>query len=344
MKNATRKLNRERGAVMIWVALFMMVMLGFVAIGVDAAKLAATRTQLQNAADGAALAGASGINFETGVLDVDSATVRARYTALQNEAFVDGPEPVQVLVSDVIVDQAARTVKVTVRRDGTIGQRIATYVAQVLGITAIDMTADATAKVDPTDKVCEGLLPMAPVEPPVGGFQTGCANEYLLKVGSDGENEQGNFHLLDYADCEEGPCADVGGGGAEIRCLTENGYGCCVGLNGEFEYSQPGNKVGPFYQGLQARWDRDTDRRENICYAQYGGNGERVVFVPGVETFDVPGKKIIRITGFYAFFLKRRPTGGGQQTLVGEFLNAIVPGEPGTGSSDGTLYAIRLIE
>jgi hypothetical protein len=345
MNDKNRKPNRERGAVMIWVALFMMVMLGFVAIGVDAAKLAATRTQLQNAADAAALAGASSIDFETGILNPDSATVYAQFTGLQNEAFVNDPQPVQVLASDVIVDPAARTATVTVRRDGTIGQRMATHIAQVLGITAIDMHADATAKAEPVDAVCEGLLPMAPVEPPVTGFQTGCANEYDLKVGS-GQSQQGNFQLLDYDDCDEGPCADVGGGGAEIRCLTENGYGCCISLNQEWDEqtTQPGNKVGPFRQGMQARWDRDTDRRENICYSQYGGNGERVVFVPGVQSFDVNGKKKVRITGFYAFFLKRRPTGGGQQTLVGEFLNAIVPGVPGAGGTNGTLFTIRLVE
>ncbi len=333
--------QRQRGAVMIWMALFLLGILGFVALGIDTAKVAATRTQLQNAADAAALAGASAVDFQTGTLVQDDAVQKAQFTALQNKAFVDKPEPVQVAAADVTFP-APDECKVIVRRTATLGGEVVTYVAQVLGIKSLSLNASATAKVEPLDSICEGLLPMAPVDPPNGGFQTGCANEYSLKVDQNGDVEQGNFQLLDYADCDEGPCADVGGGGAEIRCLTENGYGCCVSIGDEFVPTQPGNKVGPFRQGLQARWDADTDRRENICYSEYTGNSKRVVYVPGIESFDVPGKKLVRITGFYAFFLKRRPS---SSSVVGEFLYDVAPGESnGGGSSAGTLFTIRLVQ
>jgi Flp pilus assembly protein TadG len=334
--------QRQRGAVMIWMALFLLGILGFVALGIDTAKVAATRTQLQNAADAAALAGASAIDFETGDLKPDTATAKAQAVAFENKAFVDGPQPVTVAAADVTFPNPNEC-KVVVRRTAGLGGEVVTHIAQVLGIKSLSLNATATARVEPLTGICEGVLPMAPVEPPVTGFLTGCANEYNLKVGA-GEGQQGNYELLDFADCDEGPCADVGGGGAEIRCLTENGYGCCIRLGDEFVLTQPGNKVGPFRQGMQARWDADTDRRENICYSEYIGNGKRVVHVPGVESFDVNGKKYVRITGFYAFFLKRRPTGGGQQTLIGEFLHDVAPGEPGGGSSEGTLFTIRLVQ
>ena len=72
--------KNERGVVIIWSAFFMIMMLGFVALGIDVAKIMATRTELQNAADAAALAGASGLNLETGRLDPDSAVTRAQQT------------------------------------------------------------------------------------------------------------------------------------------------------------------------------------------------------------------------------------------------------------------------
>lgn len=341
MHPSTDRNQRQRGAVMIWMALFLLGILGFVALGIDTAKVAATRTQLQNAADAAALAGASAIDFDTGALDQDVAVVRAQELSLLNRAFVVGTQPVPLAAGDVTFPDPNEC-RVVVRRTAGLGGEVVTHVAQVLGIKSLSLSATATARVEPLSGICEGLLPMAPVEPPNGGFQTGCGNEYDLKIGS-GDGEQGNYELLDFADCDEGPCADVGGGGAEIRCLTENGYGCCINIGDEFVLTQPGNKVGPFRQGMQARWDADTDRRENICYSDYTGNGKRVVHVPGVESFGVPGRKQVRITGFYAFFLKRRPTGGGTQTLIGEFLHDVAPGTSG-GASDGTLYTIRLVE
>ena len=69
MRTHPRKARvNERGSILIWVALFMIFMLAFVALGVDGAKLMATRSQLQNAADAGALAGASAVDHVTGLI------------------------------------------------------------------------------------------------------------------------------------------------------------------------------------------------------------------------------------------------------------------------------------
>ncbi len=329
----------ERGAVIILFALFLVFLLGFLALGVDMAKLMTTRTQLQNAADAAALAGASAIDLDTGAIDPDSAVARAKETSLLNHAFGDGPEPVVLFAADVVFP-APREVQVTVRREVGAGGSISVYIAKVLGIPYLEMTATATAIADTTNKPCDGLVPMAPVEPPNSGwFDPDCSKTYDLKVGS-GNGEQGNYELLDYPPCDEGPCAGLNGGAA-IRCYAEHGYGCCLGEGVELVLSEPGNKVGPFRQGMQARFDSDTDRRENICYSEYVGNGARFVPLPVIETFDVNGKKMVRIVKFSAFFIKTRPAGNG--TLSGQFVQDIVPGD-GVGQGKGTLYALRLIK
>jgi len=335
----TRVRPNERGVVIIWIGFFLVFMLGFVALGIDVAKLMATRTQLQNAADAAALAGASAVNFKNGTIVQDTATVRAQVTASRNKAFVNEPLPVQLLAADVSFP-ASNQIKVVVRRNAASGGSMVTHVAQVLGITALEMSATATAMVDTTASPCEGLVPMAPIEDPAAGwFDPDCAKEYDLKVDS-GAGVQGNYQLLDFPPCGEGACQNVGGGGAEIRCYAEYGYGCCLDIGDEFTLTMPGNKVGPFRQGMLARYDSDTDRREGICYSQYQGNGNRVLRVPIVESFDVSGKKYVRIVGFSAFFIKRRPPGTG--TLTGQFIFDIVPGEQGGGN--GTLFSIRLIK
>ena len=262
--------------------------------------------------------------------------MRAQTTAAFNKAFANEPLPIQLLAADVSFP-APNQVKVIVRRDANTGGAMVTHVAQVLGITKMDVSATATAQVDTAAAPCEGVVPMAPV-PPVGGFDPKCGTSYTLKADPD-LNQQGNFQLLDFPACDEGMCQDVGGGGAAIRCYSQYGYGCCIHAGDQFVFTQPGNKVGPFRQGMQARFDSDTDRREGICYSDYTGNGMRVVRVPLIKSFDVNGKKVVEITGFSAFFIQFRPQ---QMTLVGQYIYDIGPGEPGGGG--GTLFTIYLVK
>ena len=333
----------ERGVVIIWTAFFLLMMLGFVAIGIDVAKLMATRTQLQNAADAAALAGASALNLTTGTIVQDTATVRAQAVAALNKAFVDGLVAIILATGDVTFP-APNQVKVTVRRDPASGGSMITHVAQVVGVTSLDVKATAVAIAESAGTVCEKLVPMGAIEPPTGDFQTGCANTYNLKIGSNGGGTPGNFQLLDFPPCDEGPCGGINGGGAEIRCEVAKGYSCCVNI-GQMIETMPGNKVGPFRQGLDDRWDADTDRRENICYEAYRGNGNRVVLVPIFKDWDPNGKKPVRVEGFSAFFLQKKPSSGGGQTLTGQFLYAVAPGGSGPGGgAKTTLYTLRLIQ
>ena len=339
---ANSKSNNERGAVLIWVTFFLLFALGITALGIDGAKLMATRTQLQNAADAAALAGASAIDMETGSLIADTASVRAVETALHNKAFTKGPTAVTLLGGDITFPEA-NVIRVVARRSPEAGGSMITQFAQVIGVGQIAVSATAAAKAEPSSGICEGLVPMAPVENPAEPFEVGCDKTYSLKIGSE-DSQQGNFQLLAFPDCDEGECAQ-GGGAADIRCLVANGYGCCINIGDEI-MTQPGNKVGPFAQGLADRWARDTDQREGICFSEYTGNRQRVVLVPKVRTFDVNGKKPVEITGFSAFFLRTKPSGGGAQTLTGEFLYAVAPGSGGSVAGDGasTLYSIRLIQ
>lgn len=328
----------ERGVMVIWLALFMLILIAFASLSADLAKLMTTRTQLQNAADAAALAGVSALNRETGIVDPDSAIARAEFTASQHKAFVMNPEAITLLPADISFPTATQ-VKVTVRRRDDAGGSVVTHFARVIGITSLEMAATATAEADTTPQPCEGLVPMGPVLPPdAGWFDPSCDSTYTLKVGA-GDGQQGNYELLDYPSCDQGPCAGTEGGSA-IRCLSENGYGCCLDEGQEFSLTEPGNKVGPFRQGMQARWDADTDRRENICYEDYAGNGNRILPMPVVESFDVNGKKYVRILSFSAFFIKYRPPS--DATLQGQFINAVISGS-GSGGGHGTLYTLRLI-
>ncbi|HEU4724246.1 MAG TPA: hypothetical protein VFU59_03010, partial [Candidatus Eisenbacteria bacterium] len=137
-----------------------------------------------------------------------------------------------------------------------------------------------------------------------------------------------------------------GGGAAAIYNYVRNGYDCCLKIDDEFIWTEPGNKVGPFRSALQARFDSDTDRRNGICYQEYTGNGKRVFITPIIESFNVSGRKLVRITKFAAFFLKDRPSGSmTQQGVKGQFIKYVVPGNGGPNPpEDSMIYGIQLVE
>lgn len=331
-------LKHQRGAIMVWMALFLVLMMCFIGFAVDASKMAATRAQLQATADAAALAGASAVDPDSGRIVKDQAVARAELMAAQNKAFVDGSVPVVVEDGDVQVSTDLTECTVTVYRDAARGTGIVTYFAKLFGQQNTYMHATATAKVVHPNEQCCNLVPMGAVPPISGPFQTGCVNGiYTLKVAS-GQGTTGNYGLVDFPPCDQGACADNQvTGGAQVKCLMANGYCCCIAIGTEIQ-TEPGNKIGPVNQGLTDRFRADTDQRTNICYSDYRGNGKRVVFVPQVTPFS-NGRTTVTITGFLAFFLRDIPQ---NDTVKAEFLYDNAPGD-GSGGT-GTTVAIHLIK
>ena len=340
--DSDQKQKHERGIAVLFVALFLLVALWFVSMAIDVGKVMAARTELQAAADAAALAGASAIDPVTGVIDQPLAKVRAAAAAAENKAYQAVETPI---VIDPEVDVEFPTpdrVKVTVKRTEDTGNPVVLHFAQTFGLPDIGVQADATAEAQELNSICEGMAPFAPTNPPGNvGYFDDCDSTYALKVGA-GNSSQGNFQLLDYPDCNEDDF--TGSGGAAVRYYTENGYQCCINLGSEFVLTEPGNKVGPLQQGIQARWDEDTDKTSH-CYQDYHGNGKRVFITPIIETFDVNGKKMVRIVNFAAFFLQYRPTGSMvQQGVRGQFIQYVAPGSASGPPVDTGIYGLHLVE
>jgi hypothetical protein len=333
----------DEGIAVIWVAVFLLVSLWFVSLAIDMGKLMAARTELQASADAAALAGASSIDLKTGAIIQDSARVWAAKVAGNNKAY-EGPETPTVIdpIGDVTFPTATR-VRVVVRREAATGNPVLTHFAQTLGIPNLSVNAAATAEVHPIGEPCEHISPFAPQDVPPAGFVSDCSVDYTLKEGS-GSGSAGNFQLLDLPDCNESDFH--GGGAAAVYQYTRYGYDCCLDVGQEWVYSEPGNKVGPFRSALQDRFDSDTDKRNGICFQNYTGNGQRVFITPIIESFDVNGKKLVRIVKFAAFFLKDRPSGSmTQQGVRGQFINYVVPGNSGpTPPPDNKLFGIHLVQ
>src|SRR6266850_5455228 len=80
MTPRVNNIRDERGVAMLYAAVFLLSSVWLVSLALDMGKLMATKTELQRAADAAALAGASAVDSNTGKLLEDLARERAATT------------------------------------------------------------------------------------------------------------------------------------------------------------------------------------------------------------------------------------------------------------------------
>ena len=180
----TARIKDESGVTAILVAIVMVVLIGITALAVDIGYVAATKNELQNVADAAALAAANQLGaiyrgmsyddqetYECGA--EDSATIKgvADDVAFKNIAggeniiFSDG----DVRIGDwdgngfTETDAQPDAVQVTARRDGAANGPITTFFAKIFGVNTVDVAADAIAALTGQDETEPGEL-----ELPVG--------------------------------------------------------------------------------------------------------------------------------------------------------------------------------
>lgn len=165
---------KRRGGITPLTCLLLPLIVGMVAFAVDTSWIVMTRSELQNTADAAALAGANklGENYISFSLPTQSAAnktalissaVSAAKTAAKNCAAANsagGVSGLTLLDADIDVGNTTNgvyisnatnsalypnTVKVTMRRDGTANTSLKLYFAPVIGVSNVDVQAKATA-------------------------------------------------------------------------------------------------------------------------------------------------------------------------------------------------------
>ena len=168
----------SRGAVAVMVAIVIVVLLSFGALALDISNAMIARNELQNVADGSALAGARqlgviyaalppGTPYTTYVLSDPSAVVNAVTTVgLANQArqvsIAINAGDIQIGVWDSITrtlavgNVGATGVRVTARRDGGANGPVATWLAGIMGINSMNVVATATAALTGTGILLPG--------------------------------------------------------------------------------------------------------------------------------------------------------------------------------------------
>jgi hypothetical protein len=151
-------------------------LLGMVAFSVDYGYLLKARTDLQRAADAAALAAAQSLVPDVGTLP-DECTIRAivrsyaaanagnRFTVLDADIEIGRFEP-STIYSKVVITRTGTyfdTVRVTLRRDGVSNPRAQLFFAKAIGFGEATITATATAALQKASGLKAGsdVLPFA---------------------------------------------------------------------------------------------------------------------------------------------------------------------------------------
>ena len=298
-----RRTRREGGVTLVLTAVGMFSALLAVGLCIDISHFYMVKTELQHAADAAALAGASALNSSAAGIrkSVALATVTMNKTEFGKANVTIAASNVTFAVNledGTYMSQAsAETSPANIRfvRVTTDPAPVQVHFARIVLGTTVNITATATAGQSvPLNVIC-GFLPVSVIDygtPIVPG------QLYTFRAPSGGKNSvsPGNYQIL----------AIAGRGGRDVRIGLAAGVNQCARQGEWYEVdTKPGQTAGPVRQGLNTRFDSyqsgqvnptdhppDTNIRENITYTQYrdgtstqaptnpGVAGRRIVIIP----------------------------------------------------------------
>lgn len=280
-----KKLN-DRGNIALLSALLLVSLLGFGAICTDMALLYAEKSNLQNAVDASALAGAQELPY-----DPEEAVSTAGSYGSANGILLTTAE-VRTNNQELFV-ATEKTVPL--------------HLARILGFDSQKVTASARAASLPAHT----LVGAVPLSITMQDFVYG--EEYTLKSAPP-EGEHGWF----------GPLR-LGSNGA-INYEQDLAEGSSVPLKiGQIVEVEHGNMSGPTQRGLETRLASDQRIPRNT-FDNYDNNAPQIIYLPVVEVFSGDGSSVheVKILGFAAFFVENVTASGNESFITGRFLTTLV--------------------
>jgi Flp pilus assembly protein TadG len=334
--------KRERGSILATSSVAMLAVLLAVGMGVDISRFYLNKTELQNAADAAALAGVSGL---TGYAEgIDDAVARAvdvmnRYNFDHtNVSFPPENVTFAVNLNDAtyMTEAQAKLTPANIRfikvvtPESPVG---VSFTAFVLG-NSRDMTAEATAgKSVPVNEICP-WLPAFILDDPAHPIAAG--GTYTFRLAPGDHVSPGNYQLL----------APIASGGSGDREGMATGVNWCV-RSGQVIKTKPGVTSGAIRQGINTRFGiysggldpaeapADWNIKEDIKHSAYGTDvkrptgqegvvGRRVVFIPITKEAPGEGRDTVVVDRFGVFFLQTSVGGGSGGELKAEYITTTV--------------------
>jgi hypothetical protein len=312
----------ERGSTLVFTAIAMAVILVVSAIAIDLGVIGAAKSQLQNAMDASALAGASGL-FD----GQDEATALADTFAGLNECMNDPVTDINVTFPD--------SNKVRVEKT----HQIDLYFAKVIGINTADIYATATAaigRLSGTSRVKPWAIP---------DFDYVLGQEVLLKSGSSDPPSASTsfFYAVDFPPLNKG---------TPLTGANEYADNILYGSSGIIEIGdqllvEPGNMQGPTKAPVEeliamdpnATWNLSTNSIDNSDFSGFTSPRVCKISMYDPNFPPEPGKNYVTVVRLGAFFLDDiQPNGD----VIGRFIEITTGGVWGPGDSD--LYGVKLVQ
>jgi hypothetical protein len=354
----------ERGGSLVMVTGAAVAIFAFAALAIDGAILMSTRTQLHNAADAAALAGATALIQG----DREEARRRAIEIAGRNEAYQNGNAPV-VITEDDISFPESDLIRVVTHRTRERGDALRTFFMRVIDPSSDDraeMTASAAARVyDVCSSRC--LKPWAipdrwkddngngwwdPGEyyhPDGTGYRApgDVGTSVALKVGRPGQTiAPGIFYVINFPPLDSGDGDPLTGAAWYRRWVADcSPYVIRVGDRLQLE---PGRMVGPTSQAVRdlialdpgAHWDSSTQSVQGSAFTLSPRIGLIPFFDPTVP--PGPGRNHVTVVKLGAFFIERVDA---TNEVKGRFIQITTQGASCPGGSGSSLVkGIALVE
>lgn len=358
MRSFKKVVRDEKGASIVFVAIAMVVILGFAVLAIDASLMQLAKTQIQNAADAAALAGA--IALATG--DQTTATAEAIRVAGLNKAVQDIQRPVVIFGDDV---EFPNCVKVTTHRTEAHGDPVSLYFLKVLDPllgNKGNVSAEAYASFLPicaTDCLKPWCIPDRwidtnhnkkwdegePYDPITTGYQA--PNDIGVQVtlkpsGPEWESEW--YFAVDFPPINTG---DPVTGADAYRMWISECEPYMVSLGDQLQI-EPGNMNGPTNQGLEdlieldpgAQWDPITKTVINSAYPTSPRIIKAAAFDPTIGLQDAGhGRKYVTVAKILVIFIE----GHSGADIVGRFMKMATQGSSGP-CPGGFAFKVALIK
>jgi len=280
-------LDNQRGASAILVAVCLIVLLAVAALAIDVGYLFATKNELQNIADAAALAAGRqlGAIYEPMTYDEQTAYVCDPTDILpiaKNVAVKNKAAGVNIIIKDedIIIGQwdgAAKAisatlnqpdaVKVTARRQSGVNGAVTTFFAKILGIDNVGLSADATAALTGQSTAGPGEL-----EIPVGisqkWFEPGFCNQPIKFYPTGDLNGCAGWHTFDSWPANAAKLSDI----IEDMTPADPTFESPQAVAGESQFVFTGGNLASVFDDMQALYEakKDADGKWETNVVVYG--------------------------------------------------------------------------
>jgi Flp pilus assembly protein TadG len=363
----------ERGMSLVFVSLGFVSFMAATTLAIDIGMFMTARSQIQNAADAGALAGAVALYYNdyNNRSSSGPAVQSAINTSIANVIMGSGGS---VTPADVTFPTSPsgenNRVRVTVRRGSSRGNPVATLFGPLLGVNTVDVIAVATAEAAPANAatcVKPFTIPDKWIEtttPPWDPDDDFDMNDIYIPPGQSGATgynattdkglqvalKENNHNKT--APSFYNPWAMPGGTGGSWYRSNISGCNTSIIPIGQLMTAEPGNKVGPTLQGTQdlidqdpnAYWDTSCDCVKGSAF----GKSPRITVVPlydpiYYETGKQNGRNAdLKVANFLGFFIE----GMQSKEVIGRVMpvTALIQGSAGPAPIGAFAKVIRLVE